>query len=386
MDRKTPLLTLAAVVDHLLLLDEINPAEPRSVDRASKAAKDALASFASYSTQGFRYYESRAKIVMPGNVSLGTIAVSNGIFTMPNGFTIPSWANLGHVRIDRNSNKVYPILLVNGQAITVDTLANGTYTNTYLEQLFHPLPRNFRRRGTLSDGKNNYPVEDMSGGSFQSFQDYYRWIGFSEFDRRFSAVTMDQRSQGDLMLSVWPPFDDRVELSMFFERYPEALKHHRVGNSAATLSVTGATATSSHAIFTDSHVGAAITIGLTNDQELLKSLASDALVDTQRIIRYVTSSTQVILDTPLASPISNRAFYISDIVDVQPGIMTEAYKRLAEYELLRQTKGSKVDKKLQEFMTALQMTQADDSRYKQSVDPFASPVGGVQWGEVRGRP
>jgi hypothetical protein len=386
IDRRTPLLTLASVVDHLLLLDEINPGEPRSVERATKAARDALSSFASYSTQGFRYYESRAKIVMPGTVSLGTITVSNGVFTMPGTFTMPSWAPLGHVSIDRNNNKVYPVLLVNGQSITVDTLPNGTYSNVYLEQMFFPLPRNFRRRGTLSDGKNNWPVEDMSGGALQSLQDFYRWVGFSEFDRRFSAVTMDQRQQGDLMLAVWPPFKERVELSMFFERYPEALKHHRVGNSAATLSVTGSTATSTHAIFNDSHIGAAITIGLTSDQELLKSMASESLIDTQRIIRYVSSSTQVILDTPVATPVSSRAFYISDVVDVQSGIMSESYKRLAEYEMLRQTKGSKADKKLQEFVQAFQMTQSDDSRHKPSVDPFSSPVGGNMWGEVKGRP
>jgi hypothetical protein len=386
MDRKNPLLTLASVVDHLLLLEEINPAEPRSVDRATKAAREALNSFTSYSTQGFRYYESRAKIVLPGSVSLGSITVSNGQFTMGNAFTMPSWAPLAHVRIDRASNKVYPILLVNGQTITVDTLENGTYANVYMEQLFFPLPRNFRRRGTLSDGKNNYPIEDMSGGSFQSLQDYYRWIGFSELDRRFSAITMDQRNQGDLMLSIWPPFQDRMELSMFFERYPESMKHHRVGNSAATIGVTGATATSSHAIFDSSHVGAALVVGINNDQELLKSLSSDSLVQTQRIIRYVSSSTQVILDSPVDSSLSNRAFYISDIVDVQPGVMTEAYKRLAEYELLRQTKGSKADKKLEEFIRQLQMTQSDDARYKASVDPYNTPHMGYQWGTVTGRP
>jgi hypothetical protein len=386
MDRKNPLLTLASVVDHLLLLEEINPAEPRSVDRATKAAREALNSFTSYSTQGFRYYESRAKIVLPGSVSLGSITVSNGQFTMGNAFTMPSWAPLAHVRIDRASNKVYPILLVNGQTITVDTLENGTYANVYMEQLFFPLPRNFRRRGTLSDGKNNYPIEDMSGGSFQSLQDYYRWIGFSELDRRFSAITMDQRNQGDLMLSIWPPFQDRMELSMFFERYPEAMKHHRVGNSAATIGVTGATATSSHAIFDSSHVGAALVIGINNDQELIKSLSSDSLVQTQRIIRYVSSSTQVILDSPVDASLSNRAFYISDIVDVQPGVMTEAYKRLAEYELLRQTKGSKADKKLEEFIRQLQMTQSDDARYKASVDPYNTPHMGYQWGTVTGRP
>lgn len=386
MDRKNPLLTLASVVDHLLLLEEINPAEPRSVDRATKAARESLNSFTSYSTQGFRYYESRAKIVLPGSVSLGTITVSNGQFTMGQAFTMPSWAPLAHVRIDRASNKVYPILLVNGQTITVDTLENGTYSNVYMEQLFFPLPRNFRRRGTLSDGKNNYPIEDMSGGSFQSLQDYYRWIGFSELDRRFSAITMDQRNQGDLMLSIWPPFQDRMELSMFFERYPEAMKHHRVGNSAATIGVTGATATSSHAIFDSSHVGAALVIGINNDQELLKSLSSDSLVQTQRIIRYVSSSTQVILDSPVDASLSNRAFYISDIVDVQPGVMTEAYKRLAEYELLRQTKGSKADKKLEEFIRQLQMTQSDDARYKASIDPYNTPHMGYQWGTVTGRP
>jgi hypothetical protein len=386
MDRKTPLLTLASVVDHLLLLDEINPAEPRSVDRASKAARDALSSFASYSTHGFRYYESRAKIIMPGTLAIGTITVTDGVFEVDGSVTIPDWAPLAHVRIDRSANKVYPVLLVNGQNLTVETLTDGTYSNVYLEQLFFPLPRNFRRRGTLSDGVNNYPIEDMSGGAFQGLQDYYRWIGAGEFGRRFSAITMDQRNQGDLMLSVWPPFENRVELSMFFERYPESMKHHRVGNTAATLGVTGATATSSHAIFNSSHVGAAITIGTTNDQELLKSLASESLVETQRIIRYVTSATQVILDTPLDASVSNRAFYISDIVDVQPGVMTEAFKRLAEHELLRQTKGSKADQKLQEFIRNLQMTQADDARYKPSVDPYSTPVGGVQWGSVNGRP
>jgi hypothetical protein len=66
--------------------------------------------------------------------------------------------------------------------------------------------------------------------------------------------------------------------------------------------------------------------------------------------------------------------------------MTEAYKRLAEYELLRQTKGSKADKKLEEFIRQLQMTQSDDARYKASVDPYNTPHMGYQWGTVTGRP
>jgi hypothetical protein len=134
-------------------------------------------------------------------------------------------------------------------------------------------------------------------------------------------------------------------------------------------------------VFKPSQVGAALTIGISGDQEIVQPLSSTSLVETQRIIRYVSSETEVILDQALTEDVSGRAFYISDIVDVQPGIMSEAYLRLAEYELRRRSKGAKADQKWQEAIAAMHMAMADDHKAKAVTDQHRAG-GTYQWGSV----
>jgi hypothetical protein len=105
------------------------------------------------------------------------------------------------------------------------------------------------------------------------------------------------------------------------------------------------------------------------------------------VITSVVSPTEITIDQPIASaPVEDRRFYVSDIVDVKPGPMSEAFLRLAEYELLRQSKREAAPKKYQEFIAQLNIAMADDIRYDSSVDGQWPSSGGLQWGEVNGRP
>lgn len=381
VSRRGTFLTLAGVVDHLLSVEEINPSEARSVDRAIVAAQSALQSLTSYSTQGFRYYQGRSKMVMPGTVSLGTVSVNSGLVTGT--FTLPSWVDLSHIRVGARS---YAVLGVDGLGgFFVDaTLIDGSYAAVVMEQVFFQLPKDFRRRGRIADRANQLDIEDLSGSVLQSLSDHLNWVNSSGRNRSFAAITVDQRFQGDLMLAVWPPYGTRTELDLFYERYPAAVDVHRT--SIASLSVTGQVATAATGVFTDRHVNTALTIGTTNDIEVTKPLSSLSLVDSQRVILKVNSATEVLLDAAVSDAgVTNRAAYISDIVDVLRGPMAECYLRLAEYELLRQARHKSAQLRQREFMEQLAIAMTDDARHRESPGDMNRNEGGHMMGAVNYR-
>jgi hypothetical protein len=385
--RRRKLTTLADVVDRLLRMDEVNPAEPRAVERCILAAQSALNNFLSYTTSGFKYYDARARLVLEPQVQLGAFAVSSGVVTPTTAVSWPSWILQGVLRIAQHA---YPVLSFSGSTITVDaSIPNGSYTSGVLEHVFVRLPQDFRRRGGIVDGREQYPVEDVSAGILQSWSDYFDWAASSS-QRTFAAMTINQRFQGELMLAVWPGFTVRKELSMFYERYPQTLQTHRVG--AGTVSITGTTVTASGFSFVDDHVGSTITIATGNEADIRKSLSSTSLVQAQRVIVQRNSATEVVIDAPLSSNLSEtfatRTFYISDVVDVMPGSMAEAFIRLAEYEVARQSTSKSADRRMKEFMEANMLAMADDCRYKASSDddPFRYAFSGYGLGDVDTRP
>jgi hypothetical protein len=385
--RRRRLLTFADVVDRLLSISEVNPSEPRAVERCILAAQAALSNFLSYTTSGFKYYDSRARLVLEPQITLGAFSVESGVVTTDDSVEWPSWILQGVLRI---AQQAYPVLSYADGTLTVDaSIPDGDYTSGVLEHVFVRVPQDFRRRGSIVDGKQQYPVEDVSAGILQSWSDYFDWASSSS-QRVFAALTINQRFQGELMMAVWPSFTVRKELSMFYERYPQPLETHRAG--AGTVSITGTTVTATGFSFVDDHVGSAITIATGNEADIRKSRSSASLVQAQRVIVQRNSATEVVLDAPLSTNLSetfsNRTFYISDIVDVMPGSMAESFLRLAEYEVARQSTTKSASRRMNEFMEANLLAMADDSRYKSSADddPFRYPFSGYGLGDVDTRP
>ena len=366
----------------MLRINEINPAETRAIDKAEQAILAAHKTFATYNTSGFKYYESNRTVTIDGVYDLGAITVNSNIVT-PTNAVWPSWMEIAHIRVGSHS---YPVLGYSGSTLQTEGLADGTYTNAELEQLFVPLPQDFRRRGAISDGDNYYPVEDMARGILQGWQDYYEWARSSASPHVFAAVSGDERFQGELMLFTWPPYRTSKTLRISYERYPEPMDIHRYGTGECD--VTLSTVTADDAIFTSDHVGSSITFCTSNDTEIRNSLSSRDLVYAQRIITGFTDANTVTIDESIGTAITDRTFYISDVADVMPGPMEEAFLRLCEYELLRQINSKLADKKNREFMEQLQLSMADDIRYRSSMDEMSTAGYAYGWGigDVTGRP
>jgi hypothetical protein len=375
------LLTFADAVDHVLRVEEINPSSTRAVERAELAVQAARKSFITYSTQGFRYYDSRAHIVFGANVDLGEVTVSSNLVTPTTAPSWPSWMELAQLRID---NKTYPVLDSSASAATVSGLPDGTYATATLQQGFARLPKDFRRRGSISDGDQTYPVVDAPMGILNSWEDYYEWANSAANPITFAAIAGDRRFHGELMLAVWPTYATETVLSVYYERYPSELDYHRVGSG--TISTTGLAVTATDSIFKSEHIGCAIVVSTGSDSEIQSSLASRSLIDHQRIITAYTSATAVTLDKAITGDVSTKSFYVSDIVDVQPGAQEEAFLRLCEYEFARASKSKFSDKKFIEFRQQMDIAMADDARYKSSVDGVAYHESGYLVGDVTGRP
>ena len=382
--RRATLLTFADAVDHLLRVEEINPNEPRAVERAQIAVQTAMNSFVTHSSQGFRYYNATDHIVVEASATLGTMTIASGVVT-PVTATFPSWIDFASLRVNQKS---YPVKGYTASTLTIDAgLADGTYTGTSFDHSSIRLPADYRRRGSLTDGSKFWPIVDVPGGALQSYRDYYQLATANATSRVFAATTGDQRFQGELMLAIWPPFASRTELSLFYERYPARCDTHRFGTGL--MDVTGTTVTTVDSILTSDHVGSALVMSTDGAEEIRSSLSSRTLIGAQRIITAVASATSCTIDNTIsASPITGRTFYISDVVDVMPGPSTDALLRLAEYEVARGSKLTKYSKSLparwKEFRNQMDIAQVDDSRYRDSVDYL--PTMGFSIGDVTGRP
>jgi hypothetical protein len=379
--RRRLLLTFADAVDHVLRVDEVSPGATRAVERAELAVRAANKSFITYCTQGFRYYDSRAHIVFGANVPLGSVTVSGNVITPTTAPSWPSWMELAQIRVD---GKTYPVLSYTSGSATVSGLPNGTYTSAALQQGFARLPSDFRRRGSISDGDQTYPVVDAPSGILHSWEDYYEWANSAANPVTFAAIAGDRRFHGELMLAVWPTYVSETVLSVYYERYPADLDYQRVGSG--TVSTTGLAVTASTSVFKSEHVGCAIVISTDATSEIQNPLSSRSLVDHQRIITSVSSGTAATIDKGITGDVDTRAYYITDVVDVQPGAQEEAFLRLCEYEFARASKSKYSDKKFVEFRQQMEIAMADDARYKDSVDGVSYLGDGYIVGDVSGRP
>ena len=378
--RRKRLKTLADAVDRLLRMDEINPAETRAVARAIEAVKTAIGNFSSYSASGFKYYNANARLYLGGTITIGAGSIASNILTPTVVPTWPDWVLYGHIRFNEQS---YAVISQSGDTLLLDgEIENDNYTSITLEQMVVPLPGNFRRRGSIVDKNNFYPVSDVPAGILQSWQDYWEWARSSANPRIFGAVSGEERYMGELLMTIWPPYTTDVVLNMYYERYPDPCETHRFGTGLATVS--GTTVTSTVAEFKADHVGSAIMFSTGATNEITKSLSSADLELGQRVITAYTNTTTVEIDETISA--TGRAYYISDFVDAMPGPMTDALLRLCEYEMIRQSRGDsgRVATRRKEFEEQLLLSMADDARYKDSVDDYEFEGYGV--GNVEARP
>lgn len=384
--RRKRLISLADMVDHLLRVEDINAGEDRSVERAVLACKAAIDDFAAYSPQGFKYLEGRAQIVLGAAVTVGEVSVSSGVVTPTVAPSWPSWMDFANFRIN---DSTYQILGYDSTTATVDeSLADGTYTGTSVEQVYSRLPHDFRCRGSLTDGEDEYSVVDQPGGVVQSWQDYYDWGRSAANPRTFGAITGDERFQGELLLAIWPPYTDRKVLSLFYERYPAPVEIHRFsGSGTLTVGITNSTVTASGSVFTSDHIGSQLVVCTGNNTDIESPLASEGLIYAKRVIVSVESGTSCTIDEDIGDAITTRTFYISDVVDVLKGPMSEALFALARFKFLERshTKSEFLNKAKWSFDQAIRLALTDDARYRDSVDD--TPVSyGYSLGDVTGRP
>jgi hypothetical protein len=383
--RRKALLTMADAVDHLLRIEEINPNESRAVERAIMAVKSAVRNFTSHSTQGFRYYDAREHLVAEATIDLGEVEVTSNVVTPTTPPTWPSWMDYATIEI---GGEQYKVMSYDSTTATIsDGATDGTHSTAKLDHTFMRLPSDIRRRATLCDGSRDYPIVDVPGGLVHSWQSYYDWVRSAANPRAFASITGDERFQGELLLTLWPPYTVRKTLSLFYERYPELCEVHRYGTG--TVSVTGdsTTVTASSSVFTSDHVGSMLVICVDDSTEIQKPLASQSLVQHKRVIVGVTNGTTATLDADLGSDnVTARTFYISDIIDVQPGPQVDAMLRLCEYEICRQSKSKDANNRYMEFRYQMEIAMADDSRYKDIYDSSPMVSADYDIGNVDGRP
>lgn len=380
-------LTYADVVDHLLLSDNIRASETKALNRVKRAVLAANDGFASYSDAGFKNYYVQRRLLAGGAVTLPSISVDANKVVTVTGATLPTWLKYAHLKIDRDH---YPVTVDpgTGTSFTIgeaDELAAGTYTTASLEQMFLPLPLDFRRRGSITEGRNRYPISDTHASTLIGWRDFYNWSRASASARVFGSITTDVRFQGGFMLAMWPAFNEDTVIVLFYERYPRPLLNHRVFNGAGTITASGSTVTSTNSVFLDKHLGSIIVAAADNATDIQTAGADPDLGVESRVITEVTSATGVEVDSEWTLG-SARSYYITDPVDVLSGPQEQAFIRLAEWELSRQMHSKQTPEKRQEFERAMLLAMSDDARYSGPAGSKGEEWVGSTQGDVDARP
>jgi hypothetical protein len=337
--------------------------EEQTVRDCRRAIQSAYREFANAAK--WSYYYQNGQITTSASQTSSTITydhtggVAERLVTIAAG-TWPSWAAYGHLVIDN-----VPYRVATRESSTTLTLsprsnpgadvAAGTsytlYRNTY------PLPLDFISADQfISTAGCTIPRYCHPSSVAQQVR-----LTTSPATPRHYSFIGDENYVGSMAVLFWPPPDAAVTYDFMYQRRPRALVYEDV--SAGTVSVTGASAvvTGSGTAFQSAHEGSVLRIS-PNATDEANSLVYETPFAAERLVTTYTSATQLTVDSTFSETLSGVKYSISDPVDIEDGVMLEAFLRCCEKQGAIQRVMKNQDEAEARYIRALKLALSADSR------------------------
>lgn len=328
------LITYNDVLLHMVNFAKGNPSAEYYRD-ARQAVLSAYREFAN--SAQWTYYTSVGRINTSAPYETGTIAYdhtggsSERIVTLTDG-TWPDWATYGILVIDSTPYEIAERLSDTTLTLTAtsnpgaDVAAETAYT---IYRDTYPMPADF------------ISADEMVTANVWRRMRYVhprQWLMSHRFNvtssntPNFYTFRSDPNYYGVIACSFYPYPDDDIAIDFIYQRRPRGLTIEDYHAGTVTCSAGSDTISGAMTAFSDSHVGSVIRL-------------SDDAVDTptgrtganpftiERTVMSVTDATTITVDRVVNDSLSGVKYLISDPLDLEPGVMTNAFLRCCENQM-----------------------------------------------------
>lgn len=358
----TTIHTFHDVIDHLL--DHFGGVEQgRNVKMAKRSILSAYRGLpAAYN---WSYYYKRGRVTTQAAYSTGTIAYdhtggANERMITLSGGVWPSWVARGLVRIgsidysvdERKSDTILTLSINSNPG--ADIAAGESYS---VARDSYPLPVDFQSADQFRNATKNW--------AWPSYVDPGSWLDAhrsleSSNDPRIYTIMADPDFIGTMAVHFYPPPTAANDFDFLYQRFPSALRvsDYKTGTIATTAS--SAVVTGTGTAFTSDMKGSIIRVGTSTDNpsgiDGLNPYAEE------RVIISVDSGTQVTVDSGMDSAASTVKYRISDPIDIDDGVMYEAFMAYCELRLSMLLKDDDIPLKEEIYTGSLRMAMQSDNR------------------------
>ncbi len=312
------------------------------------------------------YYQSMFRVVTAGTYTTGTVAydATGGTYermvTLTSG-TWPTWAGSGVLKIGSiaypvSSRKSATVLTLDDSAAPSTDIASGTAYTLYRDT--YPLPDGFTAMGDPVDVANG--IANLSYVPLDRIIRAGRSLEGPSRPRLYTVLGRPERD-GGMALRLWPGPDAAYTLDFAYRRRPRALRveNHAVGT--VTVTAAGLTVTGHATEFTSALVGTVIrTSG--NSKPPTQTAGANPYQQERKVVS-VESATALTVDSAWSDTQTRVAFQCSDPLDVDPGVMTNAFLQMCYKQVRMLTRMASLPEENAEFFRATAAARDADSRY-----------------------
>lgn len=186
-------------------------------------------------------------------------------------------------------------------------------------------------------------------------------------DMRYFCVREVPDLMGTMGLYMHPPADAADTIDFIYQRHPRQLRYtgHDTAETQGTITVTAASAAvvGSGTAFASKMVGAALRVG-TDATYTPTGLDGVHPFDDERIVKSVTDTTHLTLDTTITTSRSGVKYCISDPVDVD-SVLYDAFRRCVEKHLAIGRNLKNKGEVMASYRDALNLARGADQRVNQ---------------------
>jgi hypothetical protein len=357
------LTTYKDVVRHLIDFMGANVDE-QAVRDCRRAVQSAYREFANAAR--WSYYYQNGQITTSASQTDGTIAydhtggAAERLVTLTDE-TWPSWAAYGHIVIDN-----VPYRIATRESSTTLTLsprsnpgadvAAGTsytlYRNTY------PMPLDFISADRFASTSGQSPTYCHPSTITQQVR-----LAISPATPWNYSFIGDDNYVGSMAVVFWPPPDAAITYDFMYQRRPRALVYENESTGTVTVTADSAVVTGSGTAFKSAHEGSVLRIS-PNSTDEANGLVYATPFSAERLVTTYTSATQLTADSTFSESLSGVKYSISDPIDIEDGLMLEAFLRCCEKQVDVQRNRKPADRDYAEraYREALIRARETDSR------------------------
>lgn len=357
------MLTFSDLVDHVLAY--LGTAATRAQSENHRRA--VLNAYSMLPTvHEWTYYWTIFRIQTSASYSTGTLAydhtggATERRLTLTGG-TWPSWAALGHVRIN---DVPYDIeARVSDTVLTLSELSNPGADTTSDEGYWAILRDTYSLPANFTGGDETVTNEIGGVLNFVHPRDWSssRRVNTGPGRPQIYTFTGDPTTYGRTAVRMWPPPDAVYNIDMLYRRKPRAMVFDQVDDGLVSVTAADATVTGDATRFAAAHVGSVIRLSSSADVAPTGPAGLNPAVFETTIASFTSTTSVELTDAPTQS-LAGVKYVISDPADIDPVTQEQYLLREIEKHARLVARVEPLRQELAEYDLAIERAREADTK------------------------